>query len=278
MDGNFIKVYRSILDMDIWQRKNDFRLFIYMLIKANWKDGNFDGQVVKRGSFVSSYQKISTDTDLTINQVRTSVKHLMDIGEITHKSHAKYSVFTINNYDLYQENHTQITTKPQTNNTNITHKSQQDNTEITTIEEEKENNNKYIYTCARACERFEDFWNAYPKKVMRSLAEQAYAQAVVSGMDEDSLVEAAKNYAEASQVQHWLPNYICNPDNWFQKSRYVEYLPENYQKPVQRKEGKPKSKNKFINYPQRAYDYQSLEKQLLGEMNVGNGVEREGLS
>ena len=130
MDGGFIKIDRGILDWEWYSDINTTRLFIHLILKANWKDGRFQGQEIKRGSFVTSYPKLAEETELTVNQVRTSLSKLKSTGEITVKSQSKFSVITVKNYCLYQDisqaNHSQITDKPQTNHS-----------QITTIEESK---------------------------------------------------------------------------------------------------------------------------------------------
>lgn len=130
MDGGFIKIDRGILDWEWYSDINTTRLFIHLILKANWKDGRFQGQEIKRGSFVTSYPKLAEETELTVNQVRTSLSKLKSTGEITVKSQSKFSVITVKNYCLYQDisqaNHRQITDKPQTNHS-----------QITTIEESK---------------------------------------------------------------------------------------------------------------------------------------------
>ena len=143
--GDYVKLNRSILDWEWWSDINTYRVFTYMLLKANWKDTSYKGTTVPRGSFVSSLSKISEATNLTENEVRTAIKHLKSTGEITGKTHSKFTVFTINNYCLYQDD-----------NKEVTKNAQAINMLLTTIEEKKEGKNiKNIYR-ARG-NRFNDF-------------------------------------------------------------------------------------------------------------------------
>ena len=106
--GDYIKIHRSILDWEWYRNEHVKTLFLHMLIKANWKDGYYQGEIIQRGSFVSSYKRLADDTDLTIDEVRTALKNLKKTGDVTNKSHSKYTVFTIKNYDLYQDIPNQI--------------------------------------------------------------------------------------------------------------------------------------------------------------------------
>ncbi len=135
----YIKVSRKILDWEWWPDINTFRLFMYMLLTAWWKDGNYKGKEIQRGSFPSSISDLAYKTGLTENEIRTAIKHLKNTGEITSKAYSKFTVFTIKNYDFYQLNNEQnyteitgnITSTSQPVNEQITSKSQADNKQIT---------------------------------------------------------------------------------------------------------------------------------------------------
>ena len=132
---DYIKVSRSMLNWEWYSDINTSRLFIHMLLKANWKDGNFKGTTVPRGSFVSSIRKLADETSLTEREVRTAINHLKTTGEVTHKSTSKYSVFTVVNYDLYQSNDTQCVSQ-------TTSERQSNDIQTTTIEEGKKERRK----------------------------------------------------------------------------------------------------------------------------------------
>jgi len=73
-----------------------------MLLKANWKEGKWQGQEVNRGQFISSIKKISEQTGLTESEVKTALKNLKKSNEIASKGTNKNTVFTVKNYDKYQ--------------------------------------------------------------------------------------------------------------------------------------------------------------------------------
>ncbi len=127
----YIKLSRKILEWEWWHDINTCRLFIHMLLKANWKEGKFQGKVIPRGSFVSSLPKLSEETQLTIREIRTAISHLKSTGEVTCKSYSKFTVFTVNNYCLYQASDTQ-------NDSQATDKRHSNDIQTTTIEEKKE--------------------------------------------------------------------------------------------------------------------------------------------
>lgn len=140
-EGGFIKIDRAMLEWEWYKKANTKDLFLHMLLKANWKDGKFQGIDIPRGSFVSSYPKLSDDLGLTVNEVRTALKHLLSTGEITVKTYPKFSVFTVKNYCSYQDINSQITDNltgnSQSINSQSTVKAQSINSQLTTIEEGK---------------------------------------------------------------------------------------------------------------------------------------------
>ena len=104
---DYIKLSRNILDWEWYSDINTCRLFIHMLLRANWTEGKFRGTTVPRGSFISSIGKLAEETQLTTDEVRTAIKHL-----ITKHSYSKYTVFTGKNDDSYQNFPSKGTDKP----------------------------------------------------------------------------------------------------------------------------------------------------------------------
>lgn len=131
---DYIKLSRKILEWEWWSDINTCRLFIYCLLKANWKDARFKGMVIPKGSFVSSIPKLSEETSLTVREVRTAISHLKTTGEVTYKSCSKYTVFTVKNYCEYQSSDMQ-------NDRQATGKRHSNDMLTTTIEEYKEGKN-----------------------------------------------------------------------------------------------------------------------------------------
>jgi hypothetical protein len=58
------------------------KLFIHMLMSANYADRMWNDILVLRGSLVSSIRSLSSETGLSERQVRTALIHLEDKGEI----------------------------------------------------------------------------------------------------------------------------------------------------------------------------------------------------
>ena len=143
MNEGFILLHRRIIKEWEWYSNiNDTRLWVHCLLRANWEDNWYDGILIKRGSFMTSYKSLSSETGLTIQQVRTSLAHLKKTDNLTIENNHQYSIITIKNYDKYQ-------CEQQTNNTSITRNQQTSNKRVTTNNKDNKDNkekinNKYI--------------------------------------------------------------------------------------------------------------------------------------
>lgn len=115
----WIKLDRNILGWRWYQDENTFRVFIHLLLSANIEDTGFRTETIRRGECVVSMGKMAKTLGITYAQVRTALKHLQDTKEITSRQRPKYLVITVINYDKYQGNSKQNTSKSQANDKQI---------------------------------------------------------------------------------------------------------------------------------------------------------------
>lgn len=97
-----IKIDRKILN---WEWYNDYKmvhLFLHLLIKANWVNGTWRGQTIKRGQYITSVAKLSGNTGLSTSQIRTCLTKLQMTGEIAIETASLNTLITICKYDVYQ--------------------------------------------------------------------------------------------------------------------------------------------------------------------------------
>jgi len=103
-----IKIDRKILN---WEWYNDYRmvhLFLHLLLKANWTEGNWRGQIIRRGQLMTSISKLSANTGLSVSQTRTCLNKLTLTGEIANETTNSNTLITICKYDTYQSEKKQI--------------------------------------------------------------------------------------------------------------------------------------------------------------------------
>lgn len=123
-EKGWICLHRKFLDWEWYDDANTMRLFIHCLLLANHRNKKWRGKTIKRGTFITSQSKLANSLSLTIMQIRNSLRKLKTSGEITVNSTAEYSVITLNNYNVYQEDNrlknTQTTQNEQTSNRRAT--------------------------------------------------------------------------------------------------------------------------------------------------------------
>jgi len=134
MNDTWVKLYRKLLEWEWYDDVNTCRLFIHLLLKVNYKDKKWKGIEIKAGEILTGLYKLSQQTKLSVQQVRTSLDKLKSTNEITIKSTSKYSIIQLNNWMQHQQDNNQ-TNKP------VTNEQQTDNKPVTTTKEGKKDKN-----------------------------------------------------------------------------------------------------------------------------------------
>ena len=143
MNEGFILIHRKIIkEWEWYSNTNDTRLWLHCLLSANWQDSWFEGIKIERGSFVTSLNKLSKEIDMSIQQIRTSLKHLKSTNNITYKTNNQFSIITINNYNKYQ---LEQQANQQTSNKRATNEQQTSNNNINKYNKEIKEKEKDIY-------------------------------------------------------------------------------------------------------------------------------------
>ena len=120
-----------------------------------------------------------------------------------------------------------------------------------------DNVNVKTYTCA-----FESLWTAYPRKKEKAKAYKCYKARLADGFSEDELETAVKRYADECKINHTEEKYIKLGATFLgPNTPFTDYLGD--WKPPEEKQKQTK-KNQFNNFHQREYDFDDLERQLVG--------------
>lgn len=234
-------------DWEWYENTNVFRLFYHCLLHTNLEDKRDCGKEIKAGQFVSSRARISAETGLTVDQVRTALKKLKDTGYISTKSTNKYTIYTVNGYQTYIDcgQVVKVTTEENTAVKNGTKMEQ-------TVERKMEQTDeKAINEC------FERLWKKYPSKKGKGQVSDTKKK-VLYQIGEEHIQRALKRYLDGLEKDaSWR-----KPQNGstFFNSGYVDYLDENYEKPP---EPKPQRNPASVLECERDYDFDDLEMQLL---------------
>jgi len=244
-------------DWEWYENTNVFRLFYHCLLHTNLEDKRYCGKEIKAGQFVSSRARISAETGLTVDQVRTALKKLKDTGYISTKSTNKYTIYTVNEYQKYIDcgQVAETTTEENTMVENGTKMEQKDENAKKNCEKSKENCEKSNKKAINEC--FERLWKQYPNKRGKGQVSDTKKKTLYE-IGEEKIERALKRYLDdLSKDSSWR-----KPQNGstFFNSGYVDYLDENYEKP---QEPKPQRNPASVLECERDYDFDNLEMQLM---------------
>jgi hypothetical protein len=121
IDEGWVKLHRKLLQNAIFKDSEALHLFIYLLLRANYRQNRFpfnqQEMVIERGQLITGIDQISRDTKLSPWQIRARFKLLENIGIIARKATSRFSIITICNYDYYQSSNNE---SPQTTHNQAT--------------------------------------------------------------------------------------------------------------------------------------------------------------
>jgi len=105
MDGegmSYIKLDRKMLEWEWFTDPATAHLWVYILLKANHKRKVWQNVVVDEGSLITSEARMSVETGLSRQQIRTAIKRLVTTKEITKVSTKTYTLLKVNKWARYQ--------------------------------------------------------------------------------------------------------------------------------------------------------------------------------
>lgn len=102
MEG-WVKILRKFVNWEWYDDINTKTVFLHLLLTANYADKNWKGIEIKRGQKITSIKNLAKETNLSIQEVRTSLKRLKSTREITIETTNKYTLITIEKYNDYQD-------------------------------------------------------------------------------------------------------------------------------------------------------------------------------
>lgn len=247
-DGEYIKLYRKLINWEWYQDINTKTLFLHLLLKANWKEGSWQGINYKRGQLIASMNTLAAETGLTFEQTRTAIKHLKSTGEITYEKIAKGGLITIVEYNRFQDNPTQ---KPQKTHT----ETQSETTEATHETQQYKNNKEY-----KEIKEEREVPELAPVKPFRHPTGK-YNNVFLSN-DEAAKLSKEFGMAEATRMINKLSEYMVTHETKYKDDGHYaligKWIREDREKPMQ--------KSKAQDFPQRTYtddEYHEMEMRKL---------------
>lgn len=103
LESGFVRVYRSILKWEWYDDTNTKAVFLHLILTANYEPKKWHGITIQRGQRVCSYGVLAKELKISEKSIRTAINHLKRTGEVAHSATPNYGVFTVLNYELYQQ-------------------------------------------------------------------------------------------------------------------------------------------------------------------------------
>lgn len=180
-----------MLNWEWYKDTNTKVVFIHLLLTVNYEDGKWKGREIKRGQRITSYKKLSDEINVSVQSVRTAIKHLILTGELTSLTTSENSLITVINYDKYQQLTSQSTSDQQAANKPLTSDQQAANNKGRNQEGKKLRKQEYeAHT---------------PEAVHSDLSE--------SNLDEDQVPEApARKLTDAAMIKTAIEEFTSNDD------------------------------------------------------------------
>lgn len=109
--SGYIKLHRQLLDSYQFSNPNNLKIWIWMLLKANYANKvvsikvskGYTDVLVERGQFVFGRHKAAVELDMDDNMIYRAIKKFENDKTITIKSNNQYSIITICKYDEYNK-------------------------------------------------------------------------------------------------------------------------------------------------------------------------------
>lgn len=101
--SGWIKLHRKIIEWEWYSDANTFRVFMHLLLTANYEDKRWRNIDVKRGQIITGRMELAQTLGLSERQIRTALDKLKMSGVITVKTTNQYSLITVENYSRFQE-------------------------------------------------------------------------------------------------------------------------------------------------------------------------------
>lgn len=260
MSNGWIKLHRKIQDNPIWDKPEQLRAWIDLLLMATHKERtkfiNGEEVILEQGEVDASFRYLSKRWNWSIGKVQRFLNLLKKCSMIEVKTDTGQNLVSICNYATYQieenKNDTQVGTAPIRNryeNKNV----------------KKERSNIYV-------QEFEKLWSLVPKKVNKKKSYQKYLL-VVKKENHETIYKAFKNQV----LNNWKETdaqFTPALNVWLNGERWNDDIIKTSEKPFkQKKQFRKTPSGVYRGYCSKCGDTMFLEHKELNFSSVCCGVE-----
>ena len=181
MDG-WIKTYREIMEHPMWMNTVDFKIFSWILFKANTNDKITGLKIgkgvtsvsVKRGQMIFGRHKAEEELFIDGSTIYKSIQRLEKWECVKLDSNNQYTLISVCNYEYYQGNKgSMVTSKEQPSNNQVTSKEQPSNTPKEDLEYKESKEEKELSEMEKAFKRWSEYRTSIKKPIHEASMEAA---------------------------------------------------------------------------------------------------------
>ena len=114
-DNTYIKLFRKLLTWEWYGDTNTTRVFLHILLNANYRPRNYKGHSVPAGACVFGRKSWAKALGLSERQVRTALNHLKSTNEVATETTNKFTIIKVVKWEFWQIYEGETTTKTTTN-------------------------------------------------------------------------------------------------------------------------------------------------------------------
>ena len=137
----YLKLFRKMLTWEWYGDTNTTRVFLHILLNAQYQPSRLNGHEIGAGECAFGYRAWAKELGLSVQQVRTAIKHLISTHEITMRTTQQGSIIRLEKWGIWQIEEGGATRKATHDVTNEQHT---DNTPSTRYKESKKVKNKEL--------------------------------------------------------------------------------------------------------------------------------------
>lgn len=204
MNEGYIQLHRKMLKWEWYDDANTFRLFMHLLLNANYKASRYRGYDVPAGACVTGYTSLSKQLGISVQSIRTAMAKLKSTGEVTVNKTNKFSIVSMVRWSDYQSTNRQ-------SNTQSTLNQHSTNTQLTPS---KEGNKVIKKKEPIAQSNFDTFWSCYPRKKSKGVAEKVWNKGNLGNGTFDLIMDGLERAKASEDWQKDGGKWIPYPSTW----------------------------------------------------------------
>lgn len=238
MHRGFICSWRKSFDSDVTRNVNVWYFWSWCLHRACYQEQkaimNFQEIILQPGQLIFGRKKAAEDMPLSEQEIRTCIRFLEKIGNLTIKSTNRYSIITITNWAIYQDKDQRInqhinqqlaSKQPATNQQLTTYNKDKQLEQLKTIPPISPTGGKKKRSSGLSLElqeSFSRFWMTYPRHESKITAEKAWLKISPQNGLVEIICAAVEKFKKTSKWQKDNGEYIPMPSTFLNQRRWED--------------------------------------------------------